>query len=179
MKRWGNCFEFIGCAQLYEGKRAADWLLHEKIKGLEFSFASILSYKDWDFDVYQAGQLHILKRNISCKIPWNENYYWGMPEDLRLSNDLRDEGYLLRNNPASSFNVLTYRIGELPKVIFRNDRISKKRTGDKKRIIGRKVYRIIYKIKPLKDLTIFLYTFYNRYILEKGYRYAARMVKLK
>lgn len=151
MKKWGNCFEHLACRQDYCQERANDWELHEKIPGERYSFASLLDYRDWDFDVFQSGQLHIMKRSYIKGILWNESFFWGEPEDLVVSNDLRDNGYLLRCNVYSEVKLTSYKFGDLPLVGFNRLKLSKKRSGNLLRIYQRKIYKQGVKYSFLKE----------------------------
>jgi len=152
MKQWGNCFEHLACVQLYNNKRATDWLLHEKLEGLEFGFASMLDYRDWDFDIYQGGQMHILKKNCWKNVLWDENRYWDCLEDVDISNRLRDAGYILRFNPDAKVKLLNYIYGQLPEVEYNQLKLSKNRSGNSLRILSRFIYSILYKISPIRSL---------------------------
>ena len=157
MKKWGNCFEHIGSAQVYEGIRSNDYLLHESIPNKPFGFASLMDYKDWDKSTFNAGQLHIAKKRFLKKIKWNESLFWGEPEDLEISELLTQQGYILRNNSSSVFNVLMARfIGELPKVVFNATTLSTKREGSFLRILGRKIYTQVSSFKLLSRFIVFL-----------------------
>ena len=156
MKKWGNCFEHLACAQYHHAQRACDWLLHEKLARSGFGFATLLDYRDWDINIYQSGQLHIVKRGFVKEIPWNESCFWGMLEDLEISCKLRDRGYILRCNPDSKFDALLYRFGKLPIIPFNKLRLSEKRRGNTIRICGRRFYKCIYKTKVFKKIFAYL-----------------------
>lgn len=145
MKKWGNCFEHLACIQEYNNKRANDWELNEKVCNQEFGFASLLDYKDWDLNAFQSGQIHILKKSYISEVLWNESYHWKEPEDVRLSNDLRNNGYLVRLNPYSKVRLLIYNLGYLPLVTYDNRKLSKERNGPWLRIWQRKIYQILSK----------------------------------
>lgn len=152
MKRWGNCFDHLACVQLHDGRQVNDWMLCEKLERSDFGFASLLDHRDWDFNVYQGGQLHITKRSSVEKFPWKEPYVWGNPEDVEISNNLRDGGHILRFNPHAKCHVLHHRLGKLPKIPFDKLKLSKKRTGNTLRIFGRVVYKYTYRIELLHKL---------------------------
>lgn len=154
MVKWGNTFEHLSCIQAFKGKRVADWLLHERLDNIEFSFASLLDYKDWDWNVYQPGQIHILKKRFAVKVLWDETYYWQNPEDLKISNQLRDLGYILRLNPYIKADILAYKFGALPEVPFCKSKLSSVRVGNYMRIFLRHIYSILYRIPIFKGLMI-------------------------
>lgn len=157
MRKWGNCFDILSCVQTFENKRINDWEMHEELPGLEFSFVSLMDYRDWDFQSCEGGQLHILKKTLANNVLWNETFYWGRPEDLRISNDLRDAGHILRFNPESSLKALAYRFGVIPEVPYDSMRLPITRTGDPFRLIGRKLYKCIYKYSYLKRMMIMIF----------------------
>lgn len=157
MKKWGNTFDHLACGQKFQGVRINDWEIHENLPGLEFSFVSLLDYRDWDILGCQGGQLHILKKSLAVDVKWNETYYWGRAEDLKISNDLRDKGSILRFNPNSGFKVLAYRFGQIPTIPLDSLKLSDKREGDFKRITGRRVYQKIYQHRILKDIMIWMF----------------------
>ncbi|KXK07439.1 MAG: hypothetical protein UZ21_OP11001001063 [Microgenomates bacterium OLB22] len=154
MKRWGNSFEHLACLQFYEGNRTNDWLLHEKIEGIEYSFSSHLDPRDWDINACQGGQMHIVKKSMVLACPWDESYMWGRPEDVKLTNDLRDRGHIIRCNPDAHMRTLIYKFGELPGVSYNPKKLSSHRTGRLSRIVARKAYRILAHSKWLQKLVL-------------------------
>lgn len=113
MKKWGNCFENLGCRQLFEGLRVNDWVAsHYFIKnreGEKFSFESSVDYKDWYRNIWFLGQLNIFKKSLITKnnLWWNENLYYGEREDYQFSKNLNDNGFIHRFNDYSSVITLT------------------------------------------------------------------------
>jgi hypothetical protein len=164
MKKWGNTFDHLACVQLYKGKRINDWEMHEKFPGLEFSFVSLMDYRDWDFDNCQGGQLHISKKTFLTESSWNESLLWKDPEDLQLSNDLRDAGHILRCNPDAGFDVFLYNFGELPSVPFDTQHLPDKRIGNPWRIMSRKLYRLVYAQPMLKKIAITISDYLSKYV---------------
>lgn len=157
MKKWGNCFDHLGCVQKYKGNRINDWEFHEDIPNLEFSFVSLLDYRDWDIQVCEGGQLHIVKKSFAVNVLWNETYYWGRPEDLRISNDLRDQGHILRFNPYSTFKVLAYKFGNIPSIPYDTMKLSAIRTGNWKRVLSRKIYKSFSNLSLTRKLMLWLF----------------------
>lgn len=143
MKDWGNCFEHLCCPQYYESARTNDWLLHEKLPGVEFSFVSHLDFKDWDWNACQGGQFHLLKKSVVQQVYWNESYLWGRAEDVALTNDLRSKGFIIRCNPKSTLNTLVYKFGKIPDVVYDAQRLSSRRVGNIKRVLARKLYTVM------------------------------------
>ena len=155
INEWGNCFDHLGCSQIYNNIRSNDYLIHESVENKPFGFASLMDYRDWDKDVFNAGQLHISKKQFLQRYPWNESLVWGNPEDLEISKDLMRNGYILRMNPTVIFQVQTSRfIDELPQVVFNVEKLSNKREGKFIRILGRKIYKYISKFRLLSSLVV-------------------------
>ena len=152
MRKWGNCYDLLSCVQIYNDKRINDWELYEELPDLDFSFVSLLDYRDWDYNACQGGQLHMVKKSYVKDVLWDETYIWGKAEDLKLSYDLRDQGHILRFNPHASCTVLSYKFGDLPKVTYNKHELSKIREGRLLRIYGRKLYSYVYKNTNLKNL---------------------------
>lgn len=115
MKKWGNCFENLGCQQLYEDIRVNDWVVsHYFIKSKEnkkFSFESYLDYRDWYPNIWFLGQLNIFKKSIITKnnLWWNENLYYGQREDYYFSQKLDKNGFIHRFNNFSKVKTLTHK----------------------------------------------------------------------
>ena len=113
MKKWGNCFENLGCRQLFNNQRVNDWVAsHYFIKnkeGEKFSFESSVDYRDWYPDIWFLGQLNIFKKSIITKnnLWWDETLYYGEREDYQFSKNLNDNGFIHRFNGYSSVITLT------------------------------------------------------------------------
>lgn len=113
MKKWGNCFENLGCRQLFNDQSVNDWVTsHYFIKnkeGEKFSFESSVDYKDWYRNIWFLGQLNIFKKSIITKnnLWWDENLYYGEREDHQFSKNLNDNGLIHRFNDYSSVITLT------------------------------------------------------------------------
>lgn len=112
MKRWGNCFESIGCRQLFEGKRVHDWLVSHYFvvnkDNKKFAFESYVDYRDWYKDIWFMGQLNIFKKSIIVKnnLWWDEKLYVGDREDYEFSKALTDAGFIHRFNDLASVETL-------------------------------------------------------------------------
>lgn len=112
MKMWGNCFENLGCRQLYKGKRVHDWVVsHFFINNKDkkkFAFESYADYRDWYKDIWFMGQLNIFKKSIITKnnLWWDEKLYVGDREDYELSKNFSKEGFIHRFNDAASVETL-------------------------------------------------------------------------
>ena len=168
MKKWGKTFDHLACTQHYNGERINDWEIHEKFPNLEFSFVSLMDYRDWDFDICQGGQLHISKKKFLQEFPWNESMLWREPEDLRISNDLRDAGHILRCNPDAGFNVFAYNFGELPSVPYDAQRLSPSRKGNLGRLLSRKVYRLTYANAFFKKTALTISDILSKHVYAKS-----------
>lgn len=155
MKKWGNTFEHLTCLQYFEGKRTNDWLLHEKIEGIEYTFCSQLDPRDWDQNACQGGQMHIVKKKYALECPWDESYMWGRPEDVKLTSDLYDSGRIIRCSPHSTMTTLLYKFGDLPRVQFDAQKLSHFREGNKIRIFSRNLYRLIARSNHLQKLVLY------------------------
>lgn len=114
MMKYGNAFELLGCVQRDRetGGQAGDWLTHGGELNARYKI-SRLNYEDWDYNIYLSGQLTIFKRSIWKEVLWDETRYWG-EEDVDLSFRARDLGYIIRFNPYSRLNAITWRHGKLP-----------------------------------------------------------------
>lgn len=146
MKKWGNCFEHLACMQYFGKTRLNDWQLHEKINQKEFTFTSFMDYRDWDKNVIQSGQLHIFKKRIAAQELWNESYFWKMPEDIRISEDLNNRGYLLRINPDAKMEAFMEKFSNLPEVVYNPQKTPLSREGNRWKIFARRLYLILFQI---------------------------------
>ena len=128
MKKWGNCFENLGCRQLFDGDRVNDWIashyiINNKV-GEKFSFESHVDYRDWYPDIWFLGQLNIFKKSILIKnnLWWNESLYYGEREDYDFSSKLHKMGFIHRFNKFSVIKTLTNKYVN-PTVIRYNPRL--------------------------------------------------------
>lgn len=114
MKKWGNCFENLGCQQLFEDVRVNDWIAsHYFINNKEnkqFSFESYVDYRDWYSTIWFSGQLKIFKKSMIVKnnLWWDETLYYG-EEDTVFSFNLQQNGFIHRLNPFSQAKTLTHK----------------------------------------------------------------------
>lgn len=113
MKKWGNCFENLGCKQFFEGVRVNDWIashyfINNKDKE-KFSFESYVDYRDWYPTIWFLGQLNIFKKSIIVKnkLWWDEKLYYGEREDYEFSSKLHKKGFIHRFNNFSEVETLT------------------------------------------------------------------------
>ena len=109
MKKWGNCFENLGCIQMYKNMRVNDWICSHffiNTKDREdFSFESYVDYKDWYKTIWFLGQLNIFKKSlvVKNKLWWNERLFYGQKEDYYFSKKLNDNGLIHRFNNGYSW----------------------------------------------------------------------------
>lgn len=114
MKKWGNCFENLGCQQLYEGVRVNDWVASHYFinnkEGKKFAFESYVDYRDWYSTIWFMGQLNIFKKSILTKnkLWWDETLYYG-EEDPVFSANLHKAGFIHRFNNFSKVKTLTHK----------------------------------------------------------------------
>lgn len=112
-KKWGNCFENLGCRQIFDDQRVNDWVTShyfiDNKDGEKFSFESYVDYKDWYPSIWFLGQMNIFKKSIIIKnnLWWDENLYYGEREDYHFSKNLSDNGFIHRFNEASGVSTLT------------------------------------------------------------------------
>ena len=106
MKKWGNCFEALSVPQILrrDKKRFGDWCCLDK-KYFDkdrhrFLFAYYMDYKDWDPHTVGFAGATMVKRTLLENIPFDETLYWGQYEDLKISQNFMESGYLLRMNPG-------------------------------------------------------------------------------
>lgn len=113
MKKWGNCFENLGCQQLFEVNRVNDWIAShyfvDNKHGEKFSFESYVDYKDWYPTIFFLGQLNIFKKSLIVKnnLWWDEDLYYGQREDFHFSNELHRKGFIHRLNNLAKVYTLT------------------------------------------------------------------------
>lgn len=113
MKKWGNCFENLGCQQLFEGVRVNDWIAShyfiDNKNGEKFSFESYVDYRDWYPTILFLGQLNIFKKSLIIKnnLWWDESLFYGQREDFHFSMDLHKKGFIHRFNDFAKVFTLT------------------------------------------------------------------------
>lgn len=112
MKEYGNSFEYLTNRQYYDNLRAYDWV---SLGGDKYAIhkTRLIDYRDWDRYTIISGGLIISKKQILSRVPFNESLYWNDAEDIQLSFDMRDAGYISRINSAT-VNTLGFRFGLLP-----------------------------------------------------------------
>lgn len=112
MKEWGNCFEIMCNQQLHKGMRAYDWTTLGGSLGTEYKML-LLDYRDWDWYSVIGGMQIISKKHILLRVPLDETRYWNEAEDVELTFNLRDSGYIARINNAV-VETLGFRHGLIP-----------------------------------------------------------------
>jgi hypothetical protein len=111
-KEYGNSFEFLSNPQYFNDIRAGDWISLGRRKFAAHKIR-LIDYRDWDKYIIISGGLFISKKNILKKVPLNESLYWNEGEDVQLSHDMIDSGYIPRINSAK-VDALSFRFGRLP-----------------------------------------------------------------
>lgn len=120
MKKWGNCFEILGCRQLYNGERILDWItihmIYYNIKDKLFGFDSHIDYRDWYPSIRYFGPLNIFKKNLVIKnnLWWNETLYIKQHElkegeEIDFSRGFPRNGFIQRFNPYASVTTLAHK----------------------------------------------------------------------
>lgn len=118
MKKYGNYFEILSCNITdIEGKRVDDWITYGRKMVPPIGLQGLMDPKDWDKNGYIDGGIYILKKDTWRKVRWDENLYWGQAEDLKLSKDFIENGFVARFNPYSSVKTSSKR-WQYPYVAF-------------------------------------------------------------
>jgi len=105
MKKYGNYFEVLSCViKDPNGKRTDEWNaygtdLNDKTN---FGKQGWLEYRDWDKNGYIDGGLYILKKSVWKKVKWNNNLLLNEGEDIEISKDFYNFGFIARFNPYST-----------------------------------------------------------------------------
>lgn len=113
MQKWGNCFENLGCIQVFDGQRVNDWITsHYFIKsknGEKFSFESYVDYRDWYPNIWFMGQLNIFKKSniVKNNLWWDEKLFYGEREDYDFSLRLYKKGFIPRFSNLAEVETLT------------------------------------------------------------------------
>lgn len=110
MKKYGNYFEILSCNITdSEGKRVDDWITSGTELTPDFAFHGIMDPRDWDSGGYIDGGFYILKKDVWRKVKWDETLLWGQSEDLVLSRDFLNNGFVARFNTHSSVKTFSKR----------------------------------------------------------------------
>jgi hypothetical protein len=110
MKRYGNYFEILSCViRDPNGDRTDEWItfgtdLNAKILQGNQGW---LEYRDWDFNSYIDGGLYIIKKSVWERCQWDNSLMWAQREDILLSRDYLNAGFVSRFNPDSSCKTHT------------------------------------------------------------------------
>jgi hypothetical protein len=125
MKKYGNNFEILSIKNLFNGKRAHDWISQkyplEDRRSLWF-LGGYLEYSDWDKWIFIDGGIVILKKYVWEKVHWDESRYWFEAEDLKMSNDQTRYGFLIRFNPYSSCTSVRFKHKSSKLIVKQNPR---------------------------------------------------------
>ncbi len=125
MKKYGNYFDALSCEMVIKGTnfRTFDWCLHSydlKAPAQSWPFLTAshrgmhqtvmgLYDDDWDYRAVMTGSVGIFKRSLWKVVPWNEDYFWNQDEDAEISRRIWKEGAIVRFNPYSKLETLSWR----------------------------------------------------------------------
>lgn len=110
MKRFGNCWDWIGCAVEHNGSRSYDWFStgYPQYLGEFDRNRGALLYDDWDrWCVTNAG-IFIIKKRVWKQAEWNELDHYPGNDDMIFSTDLANAGFFPRFNPHSKCEALSF-----------------------------------------------------------------------
>lgn len=110
MKRFGNCWDWIGCVVEHKGSRSYDWFSSGYPQYLtEFDRnRGALLYDDWDrWCVTNAG-IFLIKKRVWEQAQWNELDHYPGNDDMIFSTDLENRGFTPRFNPYSRCKALSF-----------------------------------------------------------------------
>lgn len=110
MKKFGNCWDWIGCVVEHNGARSYDWFSTGYPQYLsEFDRnRGALAYEDWDrWCVTNAG-IFIIKKRAWKEAQWNELDHYPGNDDMIFSTDLENKGFFPRFNPYSRCKALSF-----------------------------------------------------------------------
>jgi len=142
MKRYKNNFEVLSCKIYCNNIRTYDWITTKypyDDKRSNFYQGGYLEYSDWDKWIYVDGGAIIIKKDIWEKVKWDERLFWNQREDVKLSHEQTKRGILIRFNPYSSYESLTWR-HPASKLIFKKNNLKLgKLKGPIPYVIGKKV----------------------------------------
>ncbi|PIZ52021.1 hypothetical protein COY27_01550 [Candidatus Woesearchaeota archaeon CG_4_10_14_0_2_um_filter_33_13] len=152
MKKYGNNFEVLSCKIDHKTIRTYDWITsrypYKDPRSRQY-FGGYLEYSDWDQWIYIDGGAIILKKIVWEKVKWDENLFWNEAEDLKLSHDQTEHGILIRFNPYSTCESLTWRHPSSKLIFKKNKKKLGKLSGPFHYLIGKKLlnYSVLVKNK--------------------------------
>jgi len=125
MRQYGNYFDALSCHMVIKGTnfRTFDWCLHSyELKAPPQSWPFLTASRrgvpqtvmglhddDWDPRAVMTGSIGIFKRSLWELVPWNEDYFWNEDEDAEISRRIWKEGAVVRFNPYSKLETLSWR----------------------------------------------------------------------
>ena len=116
-KKYGNYFEVLSCV-FHDplGRRAQDWITYgiplRPFSKYPFSGGGgNMEYQDWDIDVNMGGYC-VLKKSVWKKCPWDERLLLWQAEDMKISGDFQQAGFVPRFNPYSNAKTAGEQYGE-------------------------------------------------------------------
>lgn len=116
MKKWGNNFEFLSCAQKIQWTSETFWgraqvfywrskTLSDFRKNSCYALAEVDDRDDHE-SIFLGGWILIMKKNIWILL--NEVLFWNQAEDVALTSELRSNWTLPRFNPYSMIWTKVY-----------------------------------------------------------------------
>jgi hypothetical protein len=103
MKKYGNYFEVMSC-KIHDnlGRRADDWMTAGVGPFEGYRNRGLIEYRDWDINLFICGGFYIMKKSVWEECKWDNSLVWGQGEDILLSHDHLNKGFVARFNPYSS-----------------------------------------------------------------------------
>jgi len=129
MKKFGNNFELLCCKTVFNEdteKRCGDWITY----GTNFWKAphmGLLDYRDWDKHWWVDGGFYILKKSTWRRAQWDEFLLWSQGEDIKLSEDWKKQGVVVRFNQFSSARSLSWRHGNFSMYVFNPHKLGERK----------------------------------------------------
>lgn len=118
--QYGNLFDILAIKILDEetkSKRVQDWMIFKgNLSDFKSNKAFMLSYNDWDSDIYVDGGFLIAKKHILDNIKYNNNLNWGEAEDVDLCKRLFLDGVLISLDIKNFVYTTTHRHNGSPLV---------------------------------------------------------------
>jgi hypothetical protein len=110
MKKFGNCWDWLGCVVEHNGHRSYDWFstgYPQYVSEFDRNRGALL-YDDWDrWCVTNAG-IFVIKKRVWEETQWNELDHYPGNDDMIFSTDLTNRGFFPRFNPYSRCAALSF-----------------------------------------------------------------------
>ncbi|MEK6855968.1 MAG: hypothetical protein AABX66_02295 [Nanoarchaeota archaeon] len=125
IKKFGNYFEILSNIIVDEsGKRAGDWITYGT-KWANLSRIGLLEYQDWDRHINIDGGFYVFKKDVWRKVKWDESLFWNQGEDIKLSSEFHNAGFVMRFNNFSKCKTLLWRHGNGGIYVFNNKKLGR------------------------------------------------------